>query len=380
MSKKLLLVIGEDRSFLTHREPIAALAKSKGWDVTIVTHDTGRRADIERMGYKYTELPINLTGMNLSEEARTFRFLYSLCKENKDAIVHLVGLKNMLWGGTAARLNNVRGVVFAVSGLGTLFGEKSSKILAWSLLHFLRYGMHKRNINVIFQNHVDQGLFVENKLARRETLSYTKGAGANLDEYCFTPAPSKKPLVVIFTGRMLEDKGVPDLIKAAEILRPEYEGKVVFRLFGTLSTNPSALTEDDLLSMTDGKYIKWFGHHDDICSQLKQADIMCFPSYYREGVPKSLIEASAIGRPLVTTDSVGCRDTVEDGVNGFIVPPHSPEKIAEALKKLIDDPELRQRMGRESRRIAERDYDVNRVADIHLDIYEKLYQASLYQK
>ena len=171
---------------------------------------------------------------------------------------------------------------------------------------------------------------------------------------------------------MLREKGVEDLVKAAEILRPEYEGKIEFLLCGDLSHNPCAMTREEILNLVDGKYIKWLGHRSDVVELLTQSDIMCLPSYYREGVPRSLIEASAIGRPIVTTDSVGCRDTVVDGVNGYLVPVHSPEKIAEALKKLIDNPELRKKMGEESRKIAEREYDVNAVAATHLDIYESL--------
>lgn len=133
------------------------------------------------------------------------------------------------------------------------------------------------------------------------------------------------------------------------------------------------MKEDEIESMIDGSYIKWLGHRDDIKELLQQSSIMCFPSYYREGVPKSLIEASAIGRPIITTDSVGCRDTVSDGKNGIIVPPHSPRQLAQALKLLIDNPRLRESMGVVSRSIAERDYDVNDVASRHLEIYEKLW-------
>lgn len=132
------------------------------------------------------------------------------------------------------------------------------------------------------------------------------------------------------------------------------------------------LEREEIESRTDGRYIKWLGHCDNVAERLARADIMCFPSYYREGVPKSLLEASAAGLPIVTTDSVGCRDTVEEGRNGFLVRPHSPRQIADALEKLINDPALRQRMGQYSRQKAEREYDVETVARKHLSIYESL--------
>lgn len=370
--KKLLLVINEDRFFLSHRTRIAENARAHGWDVTIVTKNTGKRSVIEDMGFKYLELPVNPTGMNIGEELKTLRFLYKLYKANPDAVIHQVGLKNMLWGGIASRITKTRGVVYAVSGLGTLFGENNPGMLSSVLIRLLRFAMNKRHVTVIFQNHDDEKLFVESHIVKQQKIVFIKGSGVDLEEFSFKPLPNGKPLKIIFTARMLREKGVEDLVAAAELLRKEYEGKIEFLLCGDLSQNPSAMTKEEISSLVDGHYIKWLGHCDNVAELLEESDIMCLPSYYREGVPRSLIEASAIGRPIVTTDSVGCRDTVEEGVNGFVVPVHDPEKIAEALKKLIDNPELRKHMGVESRRIAERDYDVNDVAATHLEIYESL--------
>ncbi len=371
--KKLLLVINEDRFFLSHRTRIAETARANGWDVTIVTKDTGKRHVIENMGFKYLELPVNPTGINPLEELKTLKFLYGLYRKNPDAIIHQVGLKNMLWGGIASRLTKTRGVVYAVSGLGTLFGENNPGLISRMVIRLLRFAMNKRYVTVIFQNHDDEKLFVDRHIVKEQKVVFIKGSGVDLQEFSFTDQPDHTPIKVLFTARMLREKGVVDLVEAAEILRKDYQGKVEFLLCGDLSKNPSAMTQEEIRSLVDNQYIKWLGHRSDVNALLRESDIMCLPSYYREGVPRSLIEASAVGRPIVTTDSVGCRDTVVDGVNGFIVPTHSPEKIAEALKKLIDHPELRILMGRESRKIAERDYDVDKVADTHMDIYESLY-------
>ena len=369
---KLLLVINEDRFFLSHRTRIAERAIADGWDVTLVAKNTGHREEVERMGIKFIELPVNPTGMNLKEEMKTLWFLYKLYRKNPDAIIHQVGLKNMMWGSLASRFTKTKGVVYAVSGLGTLFGENRNRKLSRMIQRVLKFGMNKHNVAVIFQNHDDEGLFIGGGIVNDQKVYFIKGSGVDLEEYPFSPVPLKDPLKIIFTARMLKEKGVEDLIKAAEILRPKYEGHIEFLLCGGLSANPSALTEEDMKKLSDGRYIKWLGHRTDVVNLLSESSIMCFPSFYREGVPKSLIEASAIGRPIVTTDSVGCRDTVEHGRNGFIVPTHNPKEIAKALKRLIDDRELMENMGVESRKIAERDYDVNRVADTHIEIYTKL--------
>ena len=374
MKKSLLLVINEDRFFLSHRTRLAEKAMENGWEVTLVTKDTGRRQEIEAKGFKYIELPINPTGMKLKDEIKTFRFLFKLFKNNKESIIHLVGLKNMLWGGLASKLVNSKGVLYAVSGLGTLFGEERNRNLAFLIQKFLRFSMNRNNTAVIFQNRDDQQLFTHNVLTGKTLVYFTKGSGVDLNQYSNANRISHSPLRIIFTARMIREKGVEDLVKAAEILRARYFGKIEFWLCGDISDNPNAITLEELGTMIDGEYIKWFGFRRDIPGLLRQCDIMCFPSYYREGVPRSLLEASAVGLPIVTTDSVGCRDTVEHGKNGFLVSPHSPEELASALENLILDENLRNTMGEYSRHKALREYDVEDVASIHFDIYQRLNQ------
>lgn len=374
--KQLFLIVNEDRFFLSHRKRVAQMAMQNGWDVTIVTKNTGLREEIEKIGLKYIELPVNPTGMKPTEELKTLKFLYGLFKENPDALIHLVGLKTMLWGGLASRMTRTKGVVYAVSGLGTLYGENSSGMLTKIIEKFLKIGLNHKNVGVIFQNHDDEKLFTENGLLGDCYTFFIKGSGVNLDKFKSSGRDKGnddgETLKIIFTARMLREKGVEDLIEAAELLRKDYEGKIEFLLCGGLSSNPNALKEGDLKRLTDDKYIKWLGHRNDINILLEKSSIICFPSYYREGVPKSLLEASAAGLPIITTDSVGCKDTVIEGRNGILVKPHSPKEIAEAIKKLVEDPELRLSMGNESRKIAEEQYDVEKVASMHLDIYNIL--------
>ena len=177
---------------------------------------------------------------------------------------------------------------------------------------------------------------------------------------------------VIFTARMVREKGTLILTDAAELLRSDYEGKVDFWLCGGLSENPNALSEEELRQHCDDSYIKWLGYRSDVKELLQKASIVAFPSYYREGVPKSLIEACASGRPIVTTNSIGCKDTVDDGVNGFIVPVKDSKALAKKLKVLIDDKDLRMRMGQASREKAEREFSLEMVVRKHLECYNNL--------
>lgn len=370
--KRLFIIVNEDRFFLSHRKEIAVTAKENGYDVTIVAKDTGRRGDVEALGLRMVDLPINPTGKNIFQDLRSLLFLVNLYRKEKPTIVHHVGLKNILWGGLAAKLMRVPAVVSAVSGLGVIFSQEKSSVMAGMILKVLRFSHHRKNIAVIFQNSEDRTLFKRKKIVNERQMYFTKGSGCNLNDFDYTPDPDGEKINVIFTARMVREKGVVTLVEAAEKLRAEYQDKVEFWLCGGLSNNPRALSEDDLNSMCDGNYIKWLGHRNDVRDLLKKANIVAFPSYYREGVPKSLIEASAVGRPIVTTNSIGCKDVVEDGENGFLIEIKDSNMLAMRLKELFDDKELRVAMGRKSREFAERDFSVENVVKTHFEIYKKL--------
>ncbi len=366
------MVVNEDRFFLSHRKEIALRAKQEGYDVAIVCKDTGQRQDVEALGLPMIELPINPTGMNVMQELKTFWFLLRLYAKDRHVIVHHVGLKAILWGGLAAKLKRVDGVVNAVSGLGVMFSEERLSVMAKGILWMLRLSSHRKNVSVIFQNHEDEQLFLKHHIIKKEQSVFIKGSGVNLEEFRFVPQTVSSVVKVLFTARMVKEKGVVVLIEAANQLRQKYEGRVEFLLCGGLSNNPKALKEEELRQLCDGKYIQWLGFRKDIHELLIASHIMAFPSYYREGVPKSLIEACAIGRPIITTDSIGCRDTVDDGYNGFIVPVKDVAALTQKLTLLIEDAELRERMGRNSRKKAEAEFSVEDVISKHLSIYEKL--------
>ena len=335
MQKKLFIVVNQDFFFLSHRLPIATAALEAGYDVTIVSEDTGVSHKIREAGLKTINLPINKAGTNMKDEVKTLFFLYKLFRREKPDIVHLVGLKTMLWGSIACRLAGVKAMVSAVCGLGVLFDEKHAEsFMTQAILKVMRITHHKKRLKVIFQNNDDKGIFQAAKIMNDSQCAFTNGSGINLQNYDYTPEPTEGAIKIIFTARMVEDKGTLVLIEAAKKLEAEYKGKIQFLLCGGLDANPNGITREMLESRCDGEYIQWLGHRKDVLELLKQSHIMAFPSWYREGLPKSVIEAEAIGRPIVTTDSVGCRDTVIDGKNGFLIPIKDSDALAAALKNL----------------------------------------------
>lgn len=373
MQKRLFIIVNQDFFFLSHRLPVATAALEAGYDVTIVSEDTGVSHKIREAGLKTINLPINKAGTNMKDEVKTLFFLYKLFRREKPDIVHLVGLKTMLWGSIACRLAGVKAMVSAVCGLGVLFDEKHAQsFMTQAILKVMRITHHKKRLRVIFQNNDDKGIFQDAKIVNDSQCAFTNGSGINLQNYDYTPEPTDGPIKIIFTARMVEDKGTLVLIEAAKKLEPEYKGKIQFLLCGGLDTNPNGITKEMLESRCDGEYIQWLGHRKDVLELLKQSHIMAFPSWYREGLPKSVIEAEAIGRPIVTTDSVGCRDTVIDGKNGFLIPIKDSNALADALKKLIDSKELRETMGKNAREFAVNKFDIKDVTDVHLDVYKTI--------
>jgi len=370
--KKLIMVVNEDRFFLSHRKDIALKAQTEGFDVTIVCKDTGRADEVKAFGFSMIELPINPTGMNLVEELKTFFFLWRLYQQQKPDIVHHVGLKTILWGGIAAKLSKVHGVVNAVCGLGVLFSGEKPSFVARSVMQMMAWSNAGKNVQEIFQNEDDMQLFKQYGVVTDGQCNFVKGSGVDLDEFNYVPEPSDGKIRMIFTARMVKEKGTITLIEAAEKLRGEFGQKAEFLLCGDLSNNPDGIKKEELEARCDGVYLQWLGFRRDVRDLLMASHIMAFPSYYREGVPLSLIEACAIGRPIVTCDSIGCRDTVEDGVNGFLVSPRDSDALAEKLRVLILDKPLREAMGRMGRKKAEKEFSLKTVVDKHMVIYRRL--------
>lgn len=371
---KLFIIVNVDTFFLSHRKDIALRAKKVGYDVTVIAKDTGKGDYIKSIGLRFINLPINKAGTNLKEELKTFRFLLNLYSREKPDIVHHVGLKVVLWGGLAAKLLKVNGVVNAISGLGILFSdERKDSFMTKQIIRLYRFSHHRNKLIDIFQNNEDKALFLSNRILTDSQCAMTNGSGVNLNEFNFTEEPESPPIKVIFTARMVEDKGVLILIEAAKLLEKQYKNKVEFLLCGGLDSNPEGIKESTLRHLCDGKYIKWLGLRNDVLQLLKDSHIVAFPSWYREGIPRSLIEATAIGRPIVTTRSIGCKETVTDGYNGFLIPIKDSKTLAEKLKLLIEDGELRKKLGINSRKVAEEKFSIEDVIQTHLSIYKQLF-------
>lgn len=350
MKKKLMIVVNVDWAFLTHRIPLANEAILNGYEVYLVTKDTGRRPEIEEMGINFININFNRSGKNpISELVLLFK-LARIFSRTKPDIIHQVTIKPCLYGSIIARLLNLKiPLVNAISGLGYSFIGRQN-IFQKILLILMSFGFNYHKANFIFQNPDDQSYYNNLGYLKKGNNVIIKGSGVDVNEFAYKEPIQKNKLIVILPARMLFDKGIKEYSEAAKSIQHKWFGKAAFFYVGGVDLdNPAGATEEQLSKLLVNDYILWIGHKKSMLDSLIHSDIVCLPSY-REGLPKALIEAMAIGRPIITTDAPGCRECVVDGFNGFKIPIYDTLKLAEKLDLLLCDEKLRISMGINSRK------------------------------
>jgi len=296
--------------------------------------------------------------------------LAAIYRELKPTIAHHVALKPIVIGGLAARLAGIKKIVNAPVGLGFVFSSNKplARLLKPLVSLGLRLTLSPPGARVIFENPDDLAALAAAGMVRREAAILIRGAGVDIDTFTSAPEP-EGPVRVILIARMIREKGIADFAAAARLLR----GQADFVLVGAPDPgNPNSITEPELRAWEAEGILTWLGPRRDIADLLRGAHIAVQPSTYREGLPKSALEAMASGKPLVATDIPGCREAVQDGVTGYLVPPRDPAALAAAIKKLIDDKPLRARFGAAARARAEREFADAVICAQTLLVYEAL--------
>ena len=360
---KLLFVVTEDWYFVSHRLTLAVAARRAGFDVAVATRFGSHRKAVEDAGLHAIPVLMNRRGLNPVVLLRETVELAGILRRLRPDLVHLVALRPVVVGGLAARLAGVKHVVSAIAGLGFAFtGERRwlAGILRVLLRRALSHGM------VIVQNPDDVHAVAMLGVAEPR-IRLIPGAGVDVQR--FSPQPELQGLpVVMLASRLLWDKGVGEFVEAARQLR----GRARFVLVGAPDDgNPASVAEDDIAAWQRQGVIEWWGQRDDMPATLNAAHVVCLPSY-REGLPKVLLEAMASGRPCITTDAPGCRDAVRHDDNGLLVPVRDADALALAIARLLDDPELRRRMGARGRQRAVEEFSQERVIEATLAVYREV--------
>ena len=342
---------------------------------------------LEEIGVRFRHWGMSRTSVNPIRDAVSVGMAFRLMRKIRPTLCHTFTLKPNIYGVIAARLAGIPVIVSTYTGLGHVFtqidGATSSVQRVVRPLVRLASSLSDA---VIFQNSDDMELMLELGLvSKSKTRLIPGGSGVTLDEFSPTGGQdctlrrlrlqlkiTDGSMVMLLGGRMLFSKGVREYVECARELRARGLHVRSFLVGGTDADNPAAISTRQLQRWSDQGYVEYLGEREDIANLLRLADIVVLPSYYREGVPRILLEAAATGKPIVTTDAPGCRDVVDHGVNGLLVAPRDVGSLTNAVERLASDQEYRERLGRASRKKALQEFDERKVVSDTLSLYSEL--------
>ena len=371
--RRILYLVSEDWYFCSHRLPIARAARDAGAEILVATSVANHGGVIEGEGFRLLPVKIERSGLNALADLSTLWSLIRLYRRERPDTVHHVALKPVLYGSLAAWIAGVPIVVNALAGLGFLF--ISDGILAAFLRPVVRFAFrilfNRKNSRLILQNSDDVSLFRDHIGIQASRITMIRGSGVDVIRYQPSPEPdvsSGHPVVALCVTRMLWDKGIGELVAAARLLKTRGVA-ITVRLVGPSDRNPAAIDAATLDGWQREGIVDVAGPSEDIPGEYARAHIAVLPSY-REGLPKSLLEAAAAGRPIVASDVPGCREICREGQTGFLVPARSIEPLAEKLAVLASDVDLRQKMGAAAREAAEQEFAEAIVVEQTLSLYD----------
>ncbi|MGF2735340.1 glycosyltransferase family 4 protein [Marinobacter sp. DUT-1] len=367
--KTFLLIASFPDSLIKFRGPLLRALVAKGLDVHVAAPDLADvpdiRFELEALCITLHEIGLTRTGTNPVVDLGTVAELWGLMRRIRADYVLGYTIKPVIYGSLAAWLAGVPNRFALVTGLGYAFtGEASGKrgLLRKLIQRLYRFGLSQSR-KVFFQNPDDEALFRQQGLLPVSIPScMVNGSGVDVADYSLAPLPAEPSFLLI--ARLLGDKGVREYAQAAKMVKAQHPN-AVFRLVGWIDGNPDAISQQELDEWVNSGTLKFLGKLADVRPAIANSNVYVLPSY-REGTPRTVLESMAMGRPVITTDAPGCRETVVHGDNGFLVPVQAVNELAEAMIRFIEDPELVNRMGERSRQIAEQKYDVHKVNEFML--------------
>lgn len=376
----LLFLVTDDWFFLMHRQALALAAQSAGFRVLVATAPGPRVKEIEALGFAHYSLKMRRSSRNPLREMVGLLDLVKLYRRLRPDIVHQVSIKPIIYGSLAAKIAGIPAVVNAVTGLGFVFiaGGRRKRVLR-RLVESVYCLLGKRmQVRFLFENPDDRDHFLEKSIIVPEKAVLILGSGVDIEHFhpqkteLEDPASVTQISVVLLAARLLWHKGVEEFVKAARVLQKKGI-KAEFWLAGMPDmSNPAAVPVSRLLYWHRQGAVRWLGFQNDMPALYQKAAIVCLPTRYREGIPVTLLEAAASGKPLVATDMPGCREIVRPGENGFLVTPGDVSDLAAALEKLLLNRQLRVKFGRNGRQMVEKGFSDKKVISDTFTVYREL--------
>lgn len=361
MSKPVVVyLVTEAWYFLAHHLETAREATRRGYEVVVATNVGDQAEALTAAGFDVVQIPFRRAGLMPVHEWRTVRAIESLYRRVQPTVVHHIALKPVVLGTIAAKRARVPHIVNMITGMGYVFASARpmARTIRLFLVPVLRSVLANSGTVVITQNADDAKTLADLRVVSPSQIVVVRGLGIDLARFRYSPSAEGPPIVVL-PARLLWDKGIGEFVRAARRLRGVY-AQARFVLVGAEDRhNRAAVPTRTLREWQQEGVVEWWGYRSDIDVVYREATIVCLPSY-REGLPQSLLEASAVGRPLVATDVPGCREVVRPGVNGHLVPVRNHVALAGALSALIADPEGARRLGTQGRRMVEQEFTIER--------------------
>lgn len=358
-----LFIAANSRSLAVNRKPVIKALQKRGLTVGALVPDEDFLEDLKGLDVTVWPYALDRHGMGVLAEIRRFLDMRRRIRRIAPRAVLGYAIKPVVLGIPAARLAGVRETYCLTTGLGYLYGPISGKtrVIRWVVTQlFALAGAMSRAF--FFQNRDDHAELRRNALFRRFVTSVVvNGSGVDIAEYPVSRAPSD-PVTFLFMGRFLREKGIYDLVEAARIVRTSFPQARIVALGSPDPTVRNSISEAELAAWQDEGVVEFPGRVRDVRAYLQGASVMVLPSYYREGIPRTLLEALSTGRAIITCDSVGCRETVVPGENGWLIPPRDPQALAGRMCQFLEHPELIETMGKRSREIAEARFTEEHVA------------------
>jgi len=367
---KVILVANTSWYIFNFRLPFIRSLLSRNIKVIVVSPKDEYISNLKTYGIHHIDISIERKGLNPFNDLKLVKKLSCIYKNVNPDFIHHFTIKPVIFGSIAARLAGIANIINTIPGLGYIFAGNTVRQKAIRILVKQLYKLAlKKTIINLFQNPDDRDYFVNNNLIQKINTKVTFGSGVDLEHFTFSPLTYSKKGYCCFLllGRLLRDKGVTEFVEAAKHTRRNFPN-TRFVILGIIDRgNPEGINRKEIEEWDNQGIIEFLERRNDVRPIIQGADVVVLPSYYREGVPKSLIEAMAIGRPIITTDWPGCRETVVHRKNGILIPVKNVYKLIEAIKFMIDNPEERLNMGKESRKLAVKRFDVKRVNRMFLD-------------
>jgi len=332
----------------------------------------GYEARIRALGIPFVRIPVDRRALNPAADIRLLRHLVRWYRAERPDVVHHFTIKPVIYGSLAARIARVPRIINTVTGLGFAFSPDAPSWLR--ALVERQYAVALRGAHfTFFQNRDDYQLFVDRRLVSPKKAGILPGSGVDTEH--FSPgapeseARQEQTVCFLMVARLLRDKGVYEFVSAARRILENGSPARFLLLGGRDERNPRVLPLADLQAWQKEGVIAWLGEVVDVRPALRQADVVVLPSYYLEGIPRSLLEAAAMAKPVITTNSVGCREAVIDGVTGLLVPPRDTDALTLAMQRLVSTPDLRRSMGDAGRTRMVREFDEKQVIASILETY-----------